>query len=167
MSWQMIGTLFAVIVGVVLAVAVFAMYGSTKSSATQSEGASEVAQVVTGVENLYAGQGNYTGLSVASAIKGGAIPSNMAPAGAAAASDTWGGNVVLAAAGNGFTVEFDGVPDADCVHLAQAYTADDLGGVSVNGTALALPVTVAGAEADCTTAGSGPAGGNAVLFTIN
>ena len=167
MSDNLIGYLLTtvlVLAGIMFGVV---MYESAQSSSNQTTGSMQLATVIANTKSLYAGQPNYTGLDTASAVQGGVFPADMATAGTTTATDIWGGAVHDDAAATGFTVTLDGVPDADCTHVATSYSGADLLSLAINGASLTPPITPPEAAADCTVAGVGATGGNALAFSIN
>ena len=167
MSDNLIGYLLTtvlVLAGIIFGVV---MYESAQSSSNQTTGAMQIATVIANTKSLYAGQPNFTGLNTAAAIQGGVFPADMAAAGATAATDIWGGAAHDDATATGFVVTVDGVPNADCTHVATSYAGADLLSVAINGATLTPPITPPEAAADCTVAGSGANGGNALAFNIS
>ena len=166
MGNQMIGWILAGVLGLVAILFTVNMYESAQGSSNQTMGSMEVSMVIGNTKSLYAGQPNFVGLNTAAAIQGGVFPADMAPAGATTATNVWGGAVHDDAMATGFAVTMDGVPSADCTHVATSYDGTDLLSVAINGAVLTPPITPSEAGADCTVSGGGATGGNSLVFSI-
>jgi hypothetical protein len=138
---------------IVLGTTVYANLSS--NSATQQVGA-----LMSNVKALYAGTNGYGTASLnATLISAGEVPVDMLVGGAI--TNAWGGTVTVTGAGQSFTIEFDGVPQAACVKLAST-NLSGVTGVAI-GTAAARtpPVTPDDANKDCA------AGANKLTWTAN
>lgn len=166
---NVIGTLIAVVVTLLLIVVAVVMGEQLINGSGAANAISEVEAIRNGVTSLYAGSPNFNGLSNKVLESGGQMPSNMisGAVGAGTDVDEWGGAVTVAPATNPaqFTVTFAGVPTSACAELG-AYQAGNLAAVSINGTAVTLPISPATAVTDCNKSGEGPSGGNSIVWTF-
>jgi hypothetical protein len=140
-----LGVAATIIVGAV------ALLSTAFSSARSNRSHEEVMAISTGVKRLYMSQaGSYGTVDMTAALANAKIfPSTLAVIGGAV-TNAWNGAVVVTGATSTFTISYADVPQEVCVELV----ADSVQwiGVSVNGTALTLPSTVAAASAACNAA---------------
>ncbi len=129
------------------------------SGANSNRVLEEIGAVRTGVKRLYMGQSASYGDAVLndSLIAAKVFPTTLAVQGANVLN-AWNGAVTVTGLNANFEIAYDSVPQDVCINLASA--AGDWLAISVNGAALALPVTPAAAGAAC-------AATNAITWTAN
>jgi hypothetical protein len=156
----LIGVVITIIGMVYLASYISRAFSGTKTSQTMGE----FTTIVANVQGLYASQPNFSGLTETAAIDANVFPGTMAVNGATTATDVYGGDVVVSAAGNPdeFTVSFSNIPNSTCIKLGSGYQSSNLVSLSVGSASLTLsdinPAALAGA---CT------GGTNTMTWTLN
>ena len=148
------------VASVVIAGAV-SLLGSAMSGADTNKVISEVNGLRVGVKSLFAGQNNYGATSLNTLlINAKAVPATLQTnAAAGTITNVWNGAVVITGSTQNFTISYASVPQDACIKLA-SMSINSVQGVSVNGAALALPVTAAAASGACVAT-------NTVLWTAN
>jgi hypothetical protein len=143
-------TLMAVLVTLVLLGSGVAIYENTNSQAGITQAIGNVDTVIAGTRSTYQGQSGYTGISNTVLLAAGVFPSSMVSG--TTITDTFGGAVTVApdASPSFFDLTYNNVPQAACVRLASGIQGQSIQSVSVNGTALSMPVTASAAAAGCT-----------------
>ncbi len=142
--------LFLVIV-VVVVLGVFALFtGAFSSSKIQTE-MSYVSTLAGDVESLYATNPNYGTSDITASLT---ATKNAPPPMIQGSTlvNSWGGLVTITGATTSFTIAYAGVPQKECIQLAQV-SINPLS-VTINGAAQTLPLTVAAVTAACTSATS-------------
>ncbi len=142
--------LFLVIVAVIL-IGVFALFsGAFSSSKVQTE-MSYVQTLAGDVESLYATNHDYGTADITATLTSTKnAPSPMIVG--ATLVNSWGGQVTVTGASTVFTISSAGIPQKECIQLAQI--SINPVAISINGTAATLPLTVAATTAACSSATS-------------
>lgn len=118
--------------------------------------ASNLSSVVSTVEETYAGQPSFNGLTNSVATAAGVFPQSMVSGSGSTASvhDKWGGAVTIQADSSNsseFDLNYAQVPQKACIKLATTLgSSAKLRSLSINGTSQTLPPTVSNATTDCT-----------------
>lgn len=121
------------------------------SSGNLSTAETQIGMMSSQIESLYAQQGTFAGLTTASAIAGGMLPTNMVTS-ATTAAGPYGGPVQIGDAGAasltpnpGYIIEYDGLTSKNCQGLATGMTAQTIyiGASPALGTFLAAGTLVA------------------------
>jgi hypothetical protein len=147
-------------IAALVVIGAIALLTSAFSSANTNAVSEQISAIQTGVKKLYSGQNaSYTGLTNPVLASAGVFPASISPASDGTVTNTWNGTVVVAVAASPdqFTITYTEVPQSVCVNAVSgggSWTA-----ISVNGTALTLPVTPAAASGACTT------GANTIIWT--
>ena len=172
-------SLFGVLLGLTLAavaiVGAVGLYNAARESANRSEALTLLNRLRANVESVYAGApsyGNNTDL-IATIDRRGGIPDSarMVSGSTVQIRHPFGGLVSVTGgpggAANQFRIVFNDVDDEVCAALGDAYAGRTraragIVSITVNGTALASPVTVAQVTASC----DDGAGANDIGFTF-
>lgn len=102
------------------------------------------------IQAAYANEATFTTVTNTVANSAGWTPKDM-NGGGSTITNQWGGTVTVNVDGTNpanFDITEAGVPNGACAKLAQS--TENVLSVTVNGTALTIPVDAATAEADCT-----------------
>jgi type II secretory pathway pseudopilin PulG len=142
--------LFLVVVAVIL-IGVFALFsGAFSSSKVQTE-MSYVQALAGDVESLYATNHDYGTADITATLTSTKnAPSPMIVG--ATLVNSWGGQVTVTGASTVFIISSAGIPQKECIQLAQV--SINPVAISINGTAQTLPLTVAAATTACSSATS-------------
>ncbi len=142
-------TLMAVMITFVLLAAGISIYDNTNTQSGVIQAISNVDTVIAGTRSTYQGQSGYSGISNSVLLAAGVFPSSMVSG--TAITNTFGGTVTLVpdATPAFFNLTYNNVPQSACVRLASGIQGQSIQSISVNGTALSMPVTVAGAAGSC------------------
>ena len=177
--WRRGFSLFGVLLGLTLAavaiVGAVSLYNAARESANRSQALSLLNQLRANVESIYAGApsyGNDTNL-VATVDRRGGIPDSarVTVGNAVQIRHPFGGLVTITGgpggAANQFRIAFNDVDDEVCAAMGDAYAGRSraragIVSMTVNGTVLASPVTVAQVTANC----DDGAGANDIGFTF-
>ena len=177
--WRRGFSLFGVLLGLTLAavaiVGAVSLYNAARESANRSQALSLLNQLRANVESVYAGApsyGNNTNL-VATVDRRGGIPDSarVTVGNAVQIRHPFGGLVTIVGgpggAANQFRIAFNDVDNEVCAALGDAYAGRSraragIVSMTVNGTVLASPVTVAQVTANC----DDGAGANDIGFTF-
>jgi hypothetical protein len=160
-------TVIIALVGLVLLAAVLIVYHRFQRDNEVSNGISDLSSTIASIQTQFQGLSSYgaSGTSLNSlAINAKLVPSDMDVNGAL--QDAWGGAVTIAAATQGFTIEYASLPRSACDALGKL----QMGGLlstTINGTALPggqnppdnNPVNVDGA---CTTGNA-----NTIIWNVD
>lgn len=156
----------------ILSVAGIAGYSKAMGKYKQQKIADQISTVAANARTMYAGQGNYAGLTTAVAIPYGIIPSDMyigASNVATTSMHALGGNFTLTALtaaafsvgiGSGFTIRLEGLDKDSCLYLATSdwgAGTSGLAGLNVGNTAAIgapfsgtqLPISLVNANTAC------------------
>jgi len=155
------------LVGLILLAAVLVVYHRFQRDNEVSDGISDLTSTISSIESQFQGQPSYgaSGTSLNSlAIDAKLVPSTMIVNGNL--QDPWGGAVSIAAASQGFTITYNGLPQSACEALGKLQIGGLLS-VTINGTAIPggqnppanNPVAVDGA---CTSGN-----GNTIAWNVN
>jgi hypothetical protein len=163
---QVIG---ATIIGLLVLAIGAGLIASGLGSARVSNGLQEMQTLVSNLRSTF--NGRYAGITTAVLDSTSVVPPSMRVA-AGVYSNTWGGAVTVApgATTTTFSVTSTGIPTDACSKLSDKFGGDASTGVislSINGTAQTLPASTAAASAACTAAGSGPTGGNSLVWVFS
>lgn len=145
MGSDLIAKLIWIGIGIIFFVLVIVLGHMAMSSSKSSQTESQLSTIISNVQGLYANQPDFTGLSTATAISGGVIPSSMVSGTgtSATATDTYGGPVdvnVSSTNHDEFTVEFDNIPQHACVSIGSSISGSNLVSLTVNGTSVGSDV---------------------------
>lgn len=132
---------------IVAAAVLFALVGvlwggwEVEHKSTAGQAASDQGQISQNIQTLYkiGTAGNYSNISNATAINGGAIPQSMLNGDGSTIVGPWPNSRVTISSidsGTGFQAAWTGVVAKDCATFARSQTA--VGGVEVNGTSISL-----------------------------
>ncbi len=169
----LVETLIAVVIGIIILVGAFIVAGQVLSNNRLSNAETDIASIEGGVKQLYAGQGNYNGLTNQVAVNAGVFPVDMVGTGTPV--DSWQGAVTLepgtdvsANYGGDFAIQMANVSQSACIKLA-TYQYGSWVAFSINGTSLyspGSPVAVGSsptplASGDCT-----PGSTNTLLWIV-
>lgn len=142
--------LFLVIVAVIL-IGVFALFSGAFSSSKVQNEMNYVQALAGDVESLYATNHDYGTADITATLTSTrSAPPPMIVG--ATLVNSWGGAVTVTGASSVFTINYAGVPQKECIQLSQISVNPTA--VSVNGTALTLPLTVTAVTAACSSATS-------------
>jgi hypothetical protein len=116
---EILGTLFKYLMMLLGVAAVVYILHQVLTSNKVSQTVSDITQMQSNVNALYAGQSSYASLTTAVAITASAIPTDMNPA-SGTPTDVWGGPVTLGPDANPqwFDISLGSVPVADCTKIA-------------------------------------------------
>jgi len=144
-------TLMAVLVTLVLLGSGVAIYNNTNEQSAITRATSNVTTIIAATESL--GAGRYAGFSNAVGVAGGIFPGNMVSA-AGAVTNAWGGNAILeeVVGQPRFKITYQQVPKTACVNLLARDYGPSVISIEVRGVAVTLPATVADAVAKCSLA---------------
>lgn len=142
--------LFLVIAAVIL-IGVFALFsGAFSSSKVQTE-MSYMQTLAGDVESLYATNHDYGTADITATLTSTkSAPSPMIVG--ATLVNSWGGQVTVTGASTDFVISSAGVPQKECIQLAQI--SINPVAITINGTTQTLPLTVAAATTACSSATS-------------
>ena len=160
--------ILSILIGVVVTIITLAFVGgyiaSVFSGTKVAQSASELSTVISNVQGLYASQPDFNGLTETVAVQGDVFPSSMVNLTNDTAVDAWMGQVTVeeGTSPTEFTVEFDSVPSVACNKLSMSYQSDNLVSLTVNGTAVTVPVTPAAISPICSASNN-----NAIIWTLN
>jgi hypothetical protein len=120
------------------------------SGADSNRTQTELSAIRTGIKKLYMGSSSTygTGSLLPELITSKVLPGTLSVSGTSV-TNSWGGAVLIDGAGPSFTVSYGSVPQDICIQLVSG--GGDWKGITVNGTALAIPATPAQANAACST----------------
>jgi PilS N terminal len=156
---DILGTIFAYLLGLLGIVVVVGMvYTAFGSNKTQTA-ITDLTQLATNTQSLYAGQSSFTTATNTVAINGKLAPSDMISG--SALTNPWGGTVTLnvnAGTASTFDVTETLVPSDACAKLISSFSS--LVGLKINGTAQSLPMDAGTATTNCATAP------NTMIFTF-
>ncbi len=177
--WRRGFSLFGVLLGLTLAavaiVGAVGLYNAARESANRSEALTLLNQLRANVESIYAGAPSYgNGVDlIATVDRRGGIPDSarVATASGVQIRHPFGGLVSVTGGPGGntnqFRIVFNDVDDEVCAAMGDAYAGRSraragIVSITVNGTVLASPVTVAQVTANC----DDGAGANDIGFTF-
>lgn len=126
----LIAILLALAVLVIGIIGYFTMFQSASQSANAQSTQQSIESIFSTMEQQFATNPNFTGLTAASAATAGVFPSTWVSGTGTSTvvQDPWGGAVTLAAAAvnggtdNGWTLTVPNVPEAECTQVASFYT---------------------------------------------
>lgn len=153
------------VIAIMIIVGSVAMWKTVSASSKEKTAMSQVMAIQTSYRGYYSSQTDYgTGDMTEIGVSSGIFPTDLKISGSAGAhtvKNGWSGVVTITASGSGatFDISFSGIPKESCNKIA--VLKSDWLAVSVNGTALTLPVTPATAMAACT------ATTNTLVYTSN
>ncbi len=130
-------TLIALGVGATVLAVVFAGIPALVAARNASTGMNGLTQIVSTVRMTFGVRNNFTGLNTALARNLAGFPQHFIIEGETAPQHPWNGDVEITGAGQSFSVEFTGMPDAACASLV-ATTAEMAESVDIGGNVLDL-----------------------------
>lgn len=136
-----------------------------QTSAKDNSNLADMSLLISKIRSAYAGQSTYgTGSLNATLLTYRAVPPSMISG--TSIVNTWGGTVTVTGAGATVTVSSAAIPQENCASMVKSFGGSTGGGsgitgISVNGSALTLPVTTATAATGCNAAN------NTVVLTIS
>lgn len=140
-------------IAAIIIVGALAMFGSGLSGANTNQAMEQMTGLMSGTKSLFTGQGGYgpagTNLN-APLIAAKAIPSTLAVSGSTI-TNSWGGNINVTSTGPAFTIGNANIPADVCIKMVSAAGGSQWVAISVNGSALSIPVTAAAATTACNT----------------
>lgn len=142
-------TLMAVLVTLVLLGAGMSIYSNTNTQTGITQAIGNVETVIGSTRSTYQGQSGYSGISNTVLLAAGVFPSSMVAG--KVVTNVFGGAVTIVADAIPayFDLTYAKTPQSACVRLASAIQGQSIQSVTVNGTALATPVTIASASTAC------------------
>lgn len=150
--------LFLVIVVVIL-IGIFGLFsGAFSSSKVQTE-TNNMSALAGDVENVYATNHDYGTADITASL----VSTRNAPTPMIVGTglvNSWGGAVTVMGSSATFTISSAGIPQKECIQLAQI--AINPTAVSINGTAQTLPLTVPAVTAACSSSTS-----NSIVWSLH
>jgi len=161
-GWAMMEVMIAIFVALIMLGGVFAYVSIAMQGAKVSDAQSNLSTIRMGVQKLYTGQPNYSGLDTSTANSAGVFPSGMTSG--SGPKNAWNGDVSVSAASNPteFTITFNDVPQEPCIELAK-YGYGSWQEVTAGGNTVSQ--SGGGAVSDAVS-GCG-SGGNTLVFKSN
>jgi type II secretory pathway pseudopilin PulG len=155
---EILGTMFKYLVQLLGVAAVVGILYSVFASNKTGDAVSDTTQLQTNIQALYSGQPSFSSLNNTVAITGKLAPKNMISG--TTLVNPWSGAVTVGPNSN--TARFDvshaaSIPKESCAKLIQSQSSAVV--LTVNGTAVNLPVDAGTAVANCNV------DANAVVFT--
>jgi major structural subunit of bundle-forming pilus len=165
---NIIATMLAVIVTLVLIIGGIEYYNKSQSTAKASDAVGQITTIISGIDSLYQGQSQFSSITTTGLIAAKVFPDRMVGSSGSSVTDPWGADVTVTpgASGDTFDVTYNGVPSGACARIA-GVTSGSIVGVSINGASQTLPVDPITAATACSQTGSGSSGGNVVAYTAN
>jgi len=159
---EILGTLFKYLMVILGAIAVVALFYMTLGQDKTHKAISSLTQLQANTQALFSTQTSFTGLNNTVAISAGLAPADMISG--TALINPWNGSVTIAVNGTStsqFNITTTAVPRAACAKLAGVLGASGSSAtaLSVNATALTLPVGASAAVTACNAAA------NTILIT--
>ena len=151
-GFSLVEMLLVVVFIALLLAAALAMYNSTRASNSASQMARDIVAVQAGVNSLYAGQSDYTGLDNELLYNAQRLPTTLRYNDGTISNDD-GSTLTVAGEDDNYTITITSVPKATCISVLSAlntgWTQVSVGGTAVKESASDFPVTVSEAETAC------------------
>lgn len=155
-GWAIMSSMIAIFVGLIMMAGIFGLVKIALSGSKVQTAQNNISTVRTSVQQLFAGQPDYTGLTTDLARQSGMLPSEMVT-GSNNVENAWAGSVSLSegSTSSTFTIEYDGVPEEACVKLAPfgygSWAEVTVGGSSISqsgGTAVSDAVSACSGDSN-------------------
>ena len=161
-GWAMMEVMIAIFVALIMLGGVFAYVSIAMQGAKVSDAQSNLSTIRMGIQKLYTGQPNYSGLDTSTANSAGVFPESMTSG--SGPKNAWNGDITVSVAGDPtqFEITYNDVPKEPCVELAR-YGYGSWESVEVGGTSISQ--SGGGAVSDAVSACS--SGGNSLTYTSN
>lgn len=155
---EILGTIFSYLLGLLGVVAVVGFVYTAFGSNKIQTAITDLTQLATNAQALYASQSSFTTLTNTVAINGALAPTDMISS--SSLTNPWGGTVTVAvdSSASQFTITETLVPVAACAKFVSSLPS--IVGLKINGTAQPLPMDAGTAVTNCATAT------NTMIFTF-
>ncbi|MDR3535214.1 MAG: type 4 pilus major pilin [Acetobacteraceae bacterium] len=159
---EMLGTLFKYLFAILGIGAVLGVMYSVVGDNKTANAVTQVSQLAANVQQLYAGQNNFTSVTNNALITAKAVPNGMW-SGTALITDPWAGAVTVSVNDNSaamFDISMAGVPAGNCAKISTSITAYSQ--LTINGgTVITPPADAAAITSQCTSTA------NTIVFTFS
>lgn len=161
-GWAIMSAMIAIFVGLIMMAGIFGLVQISLQGSKVQEAQNNLSTIRTSIQQLFAGQPDYSGLNNSLAISANMVPESMVSG--SNILNAWSGDVTVSTGSSSstFSIQYDDVPEEACIKFAPfgygTWTSVDVGGSSISqngGTAVSDAVSACGS------------GGNSITFTSN
>lgn len=155
-GWAIMSSLIAIFIGLIMIAGIFGLVQMAMQGSKVQRAQNNIGTIRSGIQQLFAGQPDYSGLSTDLARQAGIFPSEMVTSGNNV-RNAWNGDANVREGSNPtlFEIEYNDVPEEPCVDLASfgygTWRSVSVGGSSISqsgGTAVSDAVNACSGDSN-------------------